>query len=290
MKMNLFLALPLDDVTEYHQSLVRTIPSIHIRKQMLENGEVIISKNYEKNETLVANPNSNKTLVRGYLYPELLKLNLDLGDAITQLDKEKIINFVQKYSIPSKSKKKLQVCFRKNQNNSDYKKGDKVNWLFLDYFSKPQDNNIDYFEFFKWNYSDFIKIHEAIKNEDYQKLNKYRETIDKFLEGNSLQYVYSKEKGVGIKWVSSTCLNRCYLELYSILLTKQKIKVCKYCGSEFTSSKENRLRCFECQDSVVFSRKYRLLYPEKTRKKAKERMRKNRAKEKLEKLRNQTTR
>lgn len=287
MKMNLFLAIdPYEDI-DYRQISMRIIKDFKDQKIPQINGDVVICKN-NSNEILVANPNGKKTVFKGYLFLELVKLNLSDQDNVSDEDKIKIINFVSKYGIPYSEKRNQEACFRKDALSSLYEDGDKINWLFVNYNSKPQDiGSSNFFDYFKWNYQEFLSIYKLIEKEDYQEIsNKYAYLFDKCLNGNTFKFVYNKNGVVEGKWLSKTCLDRCYLELYSVILTKQKIKTCKYCGSEFTSQKENRLRCDNCQNPIVGSKKYREKNKDECNRKARERMRKIRAKENLK---NQTT-
>lgn len=289
MKMNLFLVIDPYEEINYRQISMRVIKDFKDQKIPLINGDVVICKDNSNNEILVANPNGKKTVFKGYLFLELAKLNLSDQDNVSDEDKIKIINFVSKYGIPYCEKRNQEACFRKDALSSLYEDGDKINWLFINYNSKPQNiGSSNFFDYFKWNYQEFLNIYRLLEKEDYKEISdKYESLFNKCLGGNIFKFFYNKENAVEGKWISRTSLDRCYLELYSVILTKQKIKTCKYCGSKFISQKENRLRCYDCQDPIVGSKRYREKNKEECNRKARERMRKIRSKENL---RNQITR
>ena len=75
------------------------LSKIQKSKKPLTFGEVVISKNNSNNEILVAKPSNGKNTFIGYLFLQLIKLNLSNQSVVTEEDKIKIINFVQKYGI-----------------------------------------------------------------------------------------------------------------------------------------------------------------------------------------------
>lgn len=255
-------------------SSLRLIQKLDIIAIDLKPTEVVISKDYVSGETLVGSSLSGgKTRYTGRLYEKLinLKLPLDFSRVLNSEEKQMILDFVSKFGRPF-GIETASANMRSDPNKSFFGDGDKINWVFMHYVSFPQDwHRMDFFSQFRTMYHDFTNMYQLVKLGDYKQLDRYYFVFNNGLRESHLQIPYYEE-GIKTRWISDSCLAQCYLELYELIISHQTIKVCKYCGNDFESSKSNETCCFNCRKPDL----YRKLYYEKNRlleqQKAKQRM------------------
>lgn len=258
---NVFL-YPKAITGECFKSQLRIVNKLDIEESDLENGEIIISKDYANNELLLGKPTFEITKYEGRMYEKLIQLNLKHEGTLSFEEKSRIIQFVSQFGAP------LGPIGLASQN---------FNWVFIPYEIDLRRGEGEFFSSFRNLYVDFKDTIEIIKSGDLHLLNRYQGSFNNGLQGNRL-YLPPFETGYSIKWINDTCLNLCYLELYELLLSNQKIKVCKYCNSLFESSKSNEVRCKNCKNPAIFRKLYHLRNLTSERLKAKERMRRLRLK------------
>jgi hypothetical protein len=239
--------------------------------------EVVISKDYQTGEILLASHIGGKKHYEGRMYEKLIQLDIsqNVDEDLTAADKTNILDFVSQFSCPLPTPLNLWINMRSDPFKSKREEGDEINWLFIPYESKPLDQSrVSFFYDFRNAYNDFLNCFEAVKNNDSGKLKRYEGVFNMHLKNSHLYLTRNGGKAYSISWISNTCLDLCYLELYSLLISNQSIKVCKYCSSYFESSKSNELRCKECKKPEI----YRTIYYEKNKPteqlKARERMKK----------------
>lgn len=255
---------------ECYKSRFRLLPTLEVKPSYLKPLEIIISKDFTTGETLLGRPILNRTTkYNGRLYEKLLTLNLPREGRLNNQTKIQVLDFISMYGSPLGGPISLQGQLI----GSD---GEEINWAFI-----PYEINLNYGEFFSTfrnMYVDFVDTVEIIQSGNLDLLNNFRGTFDLGLEGNKLvlpPYPLNDFNRLP-KWISYTCLNLCYLELYELLSSNQKIKSCKYCGNLFESSKSNELRCNNCKNTSVYRKMYyaRNLFSE--RESARNRMKKYR--------------
>lgn len=221
--------------------------------------EVVVSKDYQTGEILLASPFGNRNHFEGRMYEKFIQLSIsqNIEEDLTSIDKIKIINFVSQYSRPSSTPQSLWINMRSDPFKSYREEGDEINWLFIPYESKPHDQSrVSFFYDFRNAYSDFLNCFEAVKNSDSGKLKRYEGVFNMHLKNSHLYLTRNGGKAYSISWISNTCLDLCYLELYSLLISNQSIKVCKYCNKYFESNKSNELRCQECKNPAIYRKTY----------------------------------
>lgn len=258
---------------ECFKSQLRVIKSPIVKTSGLKPLEVVISKDYTNGETLVGRPILNKiTKYEGRLYEKLLALQLPYDGRLNNEEKEKILKFVGDYGTPVGASISLQGQLTNSH-------GAEINWAFIPYTIDLNQGGASFFSSFRNMYVDLAETVEIIRSEKFTLLNNYKGTFDIGLEGNRLilPHYPLNEMNRLPKWISNTCLNLCYLELYELLSSSQQIKSCKYCGTLFESSKGNELRCNDCKKQDIYRRTYYTRNIEKERKSARNRMRKLRA-------------
>jgi hypothetical protein len=259
---------------ECFKSEFRIIKSLDVNPSELKPLEIIIDIDYSTGETLVGRPLLNKTTkYEGRLYEKLLTLKLPHDGALNEEEKEKILKFVSNYGSPIGNSVSLQGQLINSH-------GAEINWAFILYTIDLEQGGANFFSSFRNMYVDFVGAVEIIKSGKLELLNNYKGTFDIGLEGNKLilpSYPLNEINRLP-KWISNTSLNLCYLELYELLSSNQQIKTCKYCGTLFESSKSNELRCNNCKNPSVYRKLYYTRNNEEEKEKAKNRMKKLRAK------------
>lgn len=230
----------------------------------LKNGEILISKDYNSNESLVGKPEFDElTKYEGKLYEKLLQLDLPENEKLNNIHKKQIIEFVSSYGCP---------IGPINIESRIVSEGAKINWVFIPYTINTKQGEGTFFNDFRNMYIDFIDTVESVISENQEILSSFEGTFNIGLQGNYLS-LRNKDDKTPFEWISETCLNLCYLELYTLLISKQKLKVCKYCKETFESSKNNELRCDKCKKPDVYRRAYYFNNHDKEKDKAKKRMR-----------------
>ncbi len=266
---------------------LRIIPKLDITISDLKPMEVVISKDYQMRETLVGKPlSTGKTRYEGKLYLQILKLKIskDFSKDISSKEKGEIIDFVSNYGRPY-GIEEASAHMRSDPNISYFGNGDKINWVFMNFISAPQDHHrVSYFYEFRAMYVDFLDIYEIIKSGNLHRIDQYKDStnFEKYrgVFNNALSesqlYLQSMDEVYKTTWISKSCISQCYLELYDLIMTNQKIKVCKYCGSDFESSKSNEVRCNNCRQKFIYRKMYYQKNIQTEREKAKSRMAKKR--------------
>lgn len=272
-----------------HGINLRIINKLDIQPEDLINEEVVISKDYITNETLIGRPLGLKVRYEGYLYEKFLNLNLDrnVRKDISTEEKQKIMDFISKYAIPYYSPMELISIFRENINNSDYESRDEISWLFIPYVSKPQDrNSVSFFYIFRNAYINFQDAVKIATNKNYKNLEYLEGVFNNMLKGNYPQIdIQQLKKGeYGLKWISQTSLQQCYFELFNFILSRQTLKECKYCGNKFEGSKSNVVRCADCRKPSIYRKQYYEKHKVEERRKARVRMKNLRSKIKLNRV------
>lgn len=299
IKMKLFFPYPdRDSITD--KATLRTVKKLDIAKSDFVNHlEIVVSKDFVIGETLLASPTGGRTNYTGRLYEKLLNLKISLNpdQPISPEDKDRIMDFVGSYAQPRSNSQEMSAQIRADPNTSwDKDRGDEINWLFFPYTSKPQDRTrLGFFESFQNMYRDFIGCFEIIESRKTFGLGGLRTVFDNALAGNRLtlnpaydippkEVVTESGERITIKhtnehsidWVSETSIDLCYLELYSLLISRQSIKICKYCNERFESSKSNEVRCRKCRVESVSRKMYYRKNIHMEREKARIRMAKKR--------------
>lgn len=236
----------------------------------LRSREIIISKDYISKETLVGKPAFELTKYEGKLYEKLLQLNLSRDGVLNKADKRQIINFVNTYGCPV-GPINMEAMF--------VSKDVDINWVFVPYTINTEQGQGTFFNHFRNIYTDFIDTVDAIISNNPIMLKSFEGSFNLGLQGNYLS-LRNKDDKTPYRWISNTCFNLCYLELYNLLISQQKLKVCKYCRNIFESSKSNEIRCDECKKLDVYRRARYYLNHEKEKLQSKIRMRRYRIKKK----------
>lgn len=287
ININMKLFFPfLEEKKRFYNASLRLINKLYIKKEDLQPFEIVISKDYLEGITLVGKPRESFTEVSGNFFEKLynLKINLDKNKKISFSERKIIIDFVSKYAQPKMLGQEQTIIrhFSDNPNNSFFEEGDEIEWLFFPYVSKPQDKTlIDYFYAFRNMLRDFKETVDLIKDNQHFKPGGITSVFNFHLSQNRLylnpNYGDKDFLGHSLCWISKTSLSLCYLELYSLIISKSKIKLCKYCNSLFVSEKSNRTRCDNCmKDFNLFRRIYYQKHIEIERERARLRMRKHR--------------
>lgn len=261
---------------ECFRSQFRILKSHQVKASELRPLEIVISNDYITGEVLVGRPILDGiTKYEGRLYEKLLALKLPHDGNLNKAEKEKILKFVSDYGTPVGAPISLQ-----GQITNPH--GEEINWTFIPYTIDLGRGGANFFSTFRNMYVDFVETVEIIRSGKLELLNNFKGTFDIGLEGNKLVLPHYPMNEINRlpKWISSTCLNLCYLELYELLSSSQQIKTCKYCGTLFESSKSNELRCNNCKKQDTYRRTYYTRNIEKERKSARNRMRKLRAEKK----------
>ena len=248
-----------------YKSHFRIINKLDIKPSDLKPHEIEISKDNVYGETLVGRPLFELTKYDGKLYEKLIQLNLPHEGNLGSEEKNKIIKFISDYSSP-------YGPIKLGEYMSD-PIGKEINWVFIPYEINFHRTEGDFYRIFRNMYVDFVETVEIIKSGSLELLNSYHGNFNDGLKGNYL-YLPKYNNGYRITWFSNTCLDLCYLELYELIISNQKIKNCKYCNQIFESSKSNEVRCNNCKNPAVYRKLYYYRNPEKEREKARERMRK----------------
>lgn len=271
---------PYPDVTEgdTHTADLRIIKKLDIKPSDLGSMECVISKNQALGETLIGRPKLVINKYKGNLFEHLINLDIseNVEDYVSQPDKEKIMEFVSKFSVPYPNRQDVTGQFRDDPNISFMSNGDEINWVFIPYTSKPQVVQVGFFEMFQIQYLEVRRIAKKIKENNLDAME-IEGVFNNYLSGNNLYLNSLDKQDFKINWRSKTCLNLCYLELYSLLLSKQLIKTCKYCLRDFKTAKGNVLVCSNCKDTNEPRKKYYYDHQQEEKEKAKLRMRKNRS-------------
>lgn len=272
--MNSLFLYPKSSSGECYKSQFRLLPTLEVKASELKPLEIIISKDFTIGETLLGRPILNRTTkYNGKLYEKLLALNLPRDGRLNNKTKLQLLDFISMYGTPLGGPISLQGQLT----GSD---GEEINWAFIPYEINLK--NGEFFSTFRNIYSDFVDTVEIIQSGNLDLLNNFRGTFDLGLEGNKLvlpPYPLNDFNRLP-KWISYTCLNLCYLELYELLSSNQSIKTCKYCGNFYESSKRNELRCNNCKNPTIYRKLYYARNSEKERQTARERMKKLRLQEK----------
>lgn len=258
---------------ECFKSQFRILKTHNIKASDLQPLEIVLSNDYTNGETLIGRPLLDKmTKYEGRLYEKLLTLKLPHDGNLNREEKEKILEFISNYGTPVGGPVSLQGQITNPQ-------GEEINWAFIPYTIDLKQGGANFFSTFRNMYVDFVETVEIIRSGKFELLNNYKGTFDIGLEGNKLVLPHYplNEMNRLPKWISNTCLNLCYLELYELLSSSQQIKTCKYCGALFESSKGNELRCNNCKKQSVYRKSYYTRNIERERESAKERMRRLRA-------------
>lgn len=286
MSMRRFIPLP--DLSHWGVRSVKleVLKRLDIKESDISlNGKFVVYKDYVLKEMLISSIPGPEEKHSGRLYQQLLKLDLPIDKTKDLLDSEKqrIMDFVGKFAIPSDSYQNMIGLFRNKPDRSLSEGGDSISWLFIPYKSKPQEKSISYFDLFHDAYLNVLKIYKAIKSGDIDLLERYGGVFDTYLKGNNLRFFRDKNGPVRLKFTSQTSLNLCYLELYDLLLSGQKIKECKYCRIDFESSKGNELRCSDCKlNTSIYRKLYYEKHIEREHLTSRERAKKNRKRERSE--------
>jgi hypothetical protein len=247
--MKLFFPYPNINKNQTYMATLRIINSLDIKKSDLLPSEVIVSKNYATQETLVAKHEFDTFVYNGRLYEKLINLEIstDLSIPTSREDKIKIMNFVGKYSIPYPNVHNISSNTRKSINKSD-STADVINWLFVPFSSLPQNHNsINFFEFFRECYAEFKSIISLLKSGGDLRKSPLQLIFNNYLFGNNLYLNPLDDPNYKTTWRSNSSLHLCYLELYATIMAKQKIKTCKYCHKDFEASKGNMTMCIQCR-------------------------------------------
>ena len=265
----------------FYESELRIVDGVDVGPSELKEFEAVISKNYIKKRSLIGKITGRFNEIEGKLYEKLLSLDLPLAPSTTELqDKYEtvIISFVHKYSIPWGTAQEIDVLFRDQRFKS--RKNEKVymNWPFIPFESDLTERGSDFFRSFWFKWLDFKNTYEAVKSGDENNIFQMSNVINMYLKNTYpvLKPPSQIDKQYHVAMEAKTCLSLCYLELYNYLISHQTIKACPYCEKDFATSKSNRTGCVACRTSYAYKKRhyYNNIFEE--RRKARERMRKNR--------------